>query len=149
MLDRALERRPVHGPSETIERRLRDSAARDVAELLPRLQERANDAAARAEEQLRSRGDAESRRLREILEAQRTRVRAELERHDSNAKQLTLDFDEGERRQHELDVRSWRHRLTQFDSDLATEPARIEDFYVVRARRVEPVGLVYLWPDTN
>jgi hypothetical protein len=40
-------------------------------------------------------------------------------------------------------------RLKQFDHDLMTEPDRIKEFYEVRARRVEPVGLVYLWPETN
>ena len=47
------------------------------------------------------------------------------------------------------DKRHWRRRLAQFDQDLAQEPKRIEAFYKVRARRVEPVGLVYLWPETN
>jgi hypothetical protein len=40
-------------------------------------------------------------------------------------------------------------RLDQFDRDLASEPQRLRDFYEVRAQRVEPVGLVYLWPETN
>ena len=30
-----------------------------------------------------------------------------------------------------------------------TEPERIRAFYEVRAKRVEPVGLLYLWPETN
>ena len=46
-------------------------------------------------------------------------------------------------------MNSWRNRLEQFDHDLAREPQRIRNFYEVRARRVEPVGLVYLWPETN
>jgi hypothetical protein len=46
-------------------------------------------------------------------------------------------------------MRAWVERLDQFDRDLEHEPARIADFYEVRARRVEPVGLVYLWPETN
>ncbi len=46
-------------------------------------------------------------------------------------------------------MRSWADRLGQFERDLEDEPARIADFYEVRARRVEPVGLVYLWPETN
>jgi hypothetical protein len=46
-------------------------------------------------------------------------------------------------------MRSWDRRLAQFDRDLESEPARIADFYEVQARRTEPVGLVYLWPDTN
>ena len=32
------------------------------------------------------------------------------------------------------------------DGDLAREPARIRDFYTVKSHRIEPVGLVYLWP---
>jgi hypothetical protein len=46
-------------------------------------------------------------------------------------------------------VRSWRTRLEQFDRDLEREPQRIREFYEVRAKRIEPVGLVYLWPETN
>jgi len=46
-------------------------------------------------------------------------------------------------------MRAWRTRLEQFDHDLEREPQRIREFYEVRARRVEPVGLVYLWPETN
>ena len=30
-----------------------------------------------------------------------------------------------------------------------SEPARVRDFYEVRAQRVEPIGLVYLWPESN
>ncbi len=48
-----------------------------------------------------------------------------------------------------VDMNSWRTRLEQFDRDLEQEPRRIREFYEVRARRVEPVGLVYLWPETS
>ena len=44
---------------------------------------------------------------------------------------------------------AWRIRLKQFDRDLEEEPKRIRKFYKVRAKRVEPVGLVYLWPETG
>ena len=63
--------------------------------------------------------------------------------------QLTLGFDEDEKRQLEADVRSWRSRLAQFDRDLEREPDRIREFYEVKASRIEPVGLVYLWPESN
>ena len=33
--------------------------------------------------------------------------------------------------------------------DLEEEPQRVREFYNVRVRRIEPVGLVYLWPETN
>ena len=62
---------------------------------------------------------------------------------------MTLDYDEDEKRQLESNIRWWRTRLEQFDRDLETEPQRIREFYEVKARRVEPVGLVYLWPETN
>ena len=76
-------------------------------------------------------------------------MREELVRHEGEFTQLTLDFGEEEKRQLESDMRSWRSRLEQFDRDLDREPQRIREFYKVRATRIEPVGLVYLWPETN
>jgi hypothetical protein len=46
-------------------------------------------------------------------------------------------------------MRAWRQRLEQFEKDMTTEPLRIREFYQVRAPRIEPVGLVYLWPESN
>ena len=60
-----------------------------------------------------------------------------------------MQFDDEERRQLQADITSWRARLVKFDQDLKTEPVRIREFYDVRAQRVEPIGLVYLWPDTG
>ena len=62
---------------------------------------------------------------------------------------MVIEFSEEEKRQRQADIASWRTRLAQFDRDLETEPDRIRAFYEVRARRVEPIGLVYLWPDTG
>jgi hypothetical protein len=76
-------------------------------------------------------------------------VHEELDRHRAEFEQLTLAFAEEERRQLEANMRAWERRLDQFEGDLETEPERIELFYAIQARRVEPVGLVYLWPDTN
>ena len=56
---------------------------------------------------------------------------------------------EEEIRQLESNMRAWRTRLEQFERDLAQEPQRIRAFYEVRAKRIEPVGLVYLWPETH
>ena len=58
-----------------------------------------------------------------------------------------IEPSEEEKRQRQADVASWRTRLVQFDRDLETEPDRIRAFYEVRARRVESIGLVCLWPD--
>jgi len=76
-------------------------------------------------------------------------VREELEKTEPMLKPLTLGFDDEEKRQLESDMRAWRMRLEQFDRDLEREPQRIRERYAVRAQRIEPVGLVYLWPETN
>ena len=76
-------------------------------------------------------------------------MREELVKHEGEPGQLRLKFTDEETRQLEADMRSWRVRLDQFDRDLEKESQRIKEFYEIRARRVEPVGLVYLWPETN
>ena len=136
-------------PGETIHRRLRETAARDIEDLLPQLEVRAELVAESAAERLRGRGEREQRQLRETLESQRQRVETELRRQEGGGIQLVIEFSEEEKRQRQADVASWRTRLAQFDRDLETEPDRIRAFYEVRARRVEPIGLVYLWPDTG
>ena len=139
----------ARAPGDTIHRRLLDTAARDIEDLLPQLEERAEAVARIAADRLRERGEREERQLRETLEDQRRRVEAELRKQEAGGVQLVLEFSEDERRQRQADIASWRTRLAQFDRDLETEPARIREFYEVRARRVEPIGLVYLWPDTG
>lgn len=83
------------------------------------------------------------------LEAQRARVAAELKRQERQPDQLALDFSAEEKRQLQANMAAWRRRLSQFDAELEREPARVRAFYEVQATRIEPVGLVYLWPETN
>ena len=125
------------------------SAAQDIEELRPQLEPRAKELEERATELLADRGDREAKELHETLLKQRKRVKAELERHEAEAHQLALDLDADDRRQLQANKRAWKLRLDQFERDLKTEPQRIRDFYRVRASRVEPVGLVYLWPETG
>jgi superfamily II DNA or RNA helicase len=139
----------AHQPQNPIANRLLESSAQDVADLLPQLERRADEVAAEAREKLRERGRRESALLHETLVSQRARVGEQLERHRREFQQLTLGFAEDDRRQMESNMRSWDRRLAQFDRDLESEPGRIADFYEVTAKRTEPVGLVYLWPDTN
>ena len=136
-------------PSEIIQRRLLDSAPRDIEELRPQLEPRANEFASIAAERLAERGEREAISLRQTLQGQRGRVIAELRHRQEEYDQLMLAFARDEVRQLDADMSHWRMRLDQFDRDLAEEPARIREFYQVRAQRVEPVGLVYLWPETN
>jgi len=150
LLEQSITDPGIHMPSESIEKKLLESASQDIGELLPHLEPRANELAEIAIDKLRNRGVQEERTLQQILERQRDRVREELVKYEGGQSgQLRLNFRDEETRQLDADMRSWRVRLKQFDRDLEREPQRIRDFYEVRARRIEPVGLVYLWPETN
>ena len=150
LLEESLAGRERREPAEPVRARLLATAARDIGDLLPRLEPRAREWAAAAEEKLRERGEREARDLRETLERQRARVQEHLEQATRKPfEQLTLGFSDEEKRQLDADVRAWQRRLEQFERDLAAEPERIRQFYAVKATRIEPVGLVYLWPQSN
>lgn len=149
LLERSLGEARRHAPGDVVQKKLLGTAQRDIEEMLPQLEPRAKELAELAIDKLKKRGLREEKDLRETLERQRERVREQLEKTEPKFKQLTLDFDDEERRQLESDIRSWRVRLEQFDRDLKQEPQRVREFYEVRAQRVEPVGLVYLWPESN
>ena len=149
LLEWSLAGRPEWTPHQVIQAKLLATAPRDVDELLPQLEPRAGEIAELATRRLRERGEREARDLKETLRRQRERIVEELDRHEGQYAQITLDFDEDERRQLQTNMRYWRTRLDQFDRDLKREPGRIRAFYEVQAKRVEPVGLVYLWPETN
>ena len=150
LLDQLLEGGRASQPPLRVRQRLLEAAARDIAELRPRLDPRAEELAVRAVQKLRERGDREAKQLRETLVRQRDRVQAELERHEAQDAQLALKLDVSDKKQLKANQRAWRRRLAQFERDLTEEPERIRDFYRVRGEpRVEPVGLVYLWPETG
>jgi len=149
LLHRSLVATRDRSISPTVRDRLLATAARDVDDLLPHLEPRAEALADRATKRLRTRGMDESRSLTETLTRQRDRVGERLRQETARGDQLFLGFAEAERRQLEADMQAWRRRLDQFDRDLHTEPERVRSFYEVRARRIEPVGLVYLWPESD
>ena len=149
LLERALGRGDAGTPGEVIRRKLLSAAARDVGELRPQLETRARELAELAERRLAERGERESRELRDVLATQRARVAAELEKHDRKPDQLSFGFSAEERQQLASNMAAWRRRLEEFDREIEQEPARVQAFYAVQATRVEPVGIVYLWPASN
>ena len=87
----------ARAPGETIHRRLLDTAARDIEDLLPQLEERAPKRSPKARPpDYANAANARQQQLRETLEAQRRRVEAELTRHDAAALQLAFEFSEDE-----------------------------------------------------
>jgi len=138
--------------SDTVLTQLQAAAPRDVQELLPSLQNRGDEYAQDAEEQLKKRGEAEAKAMREILETQKKHIAATVAKHEKmDPRQLALQFgdEESERRQLEADKRYWAARLESLEDELTTEPERVRGLYEVKAKRIEPVGLVYLWPVTG
>ena len=136
-------------PNEVIQNRLLASAGQDIKELRPQLEPRAEEFAAEAKRKLEARGQADAEALRRTLMDQRARVAAELERHEKDYRQLAFGFAQDELRELDANIRHWRNRLGQFDREIEAEPERVREFYQVRAQRIEPVGLIYLWPETN
>lgn len=148
LLDDALMAPREHRLNETIRRQLLESVTRDIQDLLPHLETRAEEYEEDARAAFGKRADAEAKAMREILDLQQTHLLTTMSAHDKSL-QLLLDFNEDERRQKEHDRRYWETRLGEVDRERETEPERIRALYDVKARRVEPIGLVYLWPVTN
>jgi len=86
----------------------------------------------------------------EILQTQKKHLDDTVARHQAPELQLKFrEFNEEERRQLEANQRYWGKRLVALENELRTEPERIRGVYQVCAQRIEPVGLVYLWPVTG
>jgi len=142
---------PPGNPPAPVAARFQASAERDIAELLPGLEEDAREREQRARTSLERRGEKEAQDLTEVLQRQRGRVAERLAKweEDEGFQQLSLFGDLLEKRQLQDDVRAWKSRIEQFDQEVETEPERIREFYRVKASRFEPVGLAYLWPRSN
>jgi hypothetical protein len=139
----AAPRRPPPG-AEARDRHLGAHAADDLEQLRAALEQRAGQRRERAERELARRAEAEAKAMRVILEAQRDRILAR--QAELAGPQLRLGFDADEARQLDADRRHQAQRLARIGPELEAEPARIRAGYAVRAARIEPVGLVYLWP---
>lgn len=153
LLDDALTSRN-HTVTQTVSRQLGEAANLDIQQLQPLLN--AQEAVLRqaAADKLAMRADEEAAGMAEILRTQRNHILAESRRHQeqySDERQLKFDFgdDEEELRQLESNKRYWTKRLEMLESELKTEPKRIRELYEIRATRLEPIGLIYLWPTTG
>jgi hypothetical protein len=147
LLETALLPRNTPDVDPVIQDKLCQSAARDIEELLPLLNQRGRELAEGARIALAKRADQEATAMRTILDEQKKRVAETAGKYRDP--QLFLDFNDEEQRQLESNKRHWDKRLHAIDQELASEPERIRALYEVKAQRIEPVGLVYLWPVTG
>ena len=151
-----LHARPV---PDTVRARLTDIAPRDVDELTGHLKRRAETMANAAIRELTKRGEQEAKDMVAILLEQKKRiaetllewkVKEEALKHPKGPQQVPLPgFPVEEQQQLAADRRWQEARLKSLEGELVTEPERIRAGYVVKARRIEPVGIVYLWPGTG
>jgi SNF2 family DNA or RNA helicase len=131
---------------------LQQAAAGDIRDLLPHLETRGAEYAADAAKKLTERGAAEGKAMREILETQQKHITDKIKqvaKLDPRQRLLNYGDDEDELAQLDANKRFWGKRLEELREELKTEPTRIADVYTIKAQRVEPVGLVYLWPVTG
>ncbi|MXW32381.1 MAG: helicase [Rhodothermaceae bacterium] len=131
---------------DQVEQHLKDSVKRDIESLLPHLERRAEDLAEKAKRRLSKRAGEEKHSMVKLLESQRKRIAEAVREYDEFLLDILTD---GERHQREADHRAWKRRLREITQELDDEPRRIDEIYTVHATRVDPVGLVYLWPRTG
>ncbi len=131
---------------DQVEQRLKTSAKVDIKSLLPHLDQRAENLAEDVKNRLFKRSKEEKRSMITLLESQQKRIAKAVRKYDELP---MLDFNDGERHQREADRRAWKSRLRNIEQELDREPRRIDEIYTVHVTRVDPVGLVYLWPQTG
>jgi hypothetical protein len=126
--------------------KLKAHTARDVEDLLTHLERRATELTDRAKRKLEQRGEKEAAEMKTLLEEQRDRILKQVKQYETQ--QLSL-FNADEMRQINADRQHWEKRVSELETELVHEPERIQQTYQVKAERIEPVGIVYLWPVSN
>ena len=133
--------------SEHLQSLFRTRAVEDARALRPLLHGRAELIEASAREELAKIAEAHSTSLRKLLEGQKRALRREIEKPKEEV-QLALDLRTAEDiEQRKQDEEYWRARLARIDDEIAREPEDVRRMYEIVARRLEPVGLVYLLPE--
>jgi Helicase conserved C-terminal domain/SNF2-related domain len=132
-----VDARPV---SPDIEGRILAFVEDDLTALRTELEARARAARIENEQALTKIGQIEAAAMTRLLEDQIKAIQK------TDTIQLSLNFSDAERTQQGNDQRHREAKLTKLQQDLVTEPARVEQVYQITASRLEPVGLVYLWP---
>ncbi len=157
-LDEAL--RDGRSPGANVQDRLGQTVERDIADLRPYLEARAAESEATAKAELTENGGREAEAMAALLQRQIDKVREAMRSKQPPPAPTQLDLfgpspeevkkqAERELRQFEADRRSWDGKLLRLQNELETEPEKVRRGYEVQARRLEPIGLVYLWPATN
>jgi hypothetical protein len=167
-LDQALMTGDSHPIDEVKRRELLASASRDVGELRVQLENKARTLESTLRDELRGAGETEATRTLALLAGLKKRIEQELEkraRDEQRARARAAELraragpalfdtgrddaspeDERVRREKAYEKRAMAKRQVEIDREILEEPDRIRRRYEVRTVRLEPAGIVYLWP---
>lgn len=134
----------------TIRQKVLTAAPTLFDRLWRRIRDDADEEAHRATRELTERGREEADALRKLLWAQRNDVQGSVAR----LQQTSFDFgesqsDRAQERQVQRDLEHLKNRYKSIGLEMEREPASIEALYQVALKRLDPVGLVILWPETR
>lgn len=146
-LEEGLDASPAAEVPEPVRARLKAAIPLDLEALRPALEARGRRAEERARGALAQRAERESAALRKLLDELADRLREELA--EPASAQLELSLSPSERRQLEAERRAQEERLRGLEADRETEVERVRRLYEVIASRLEPLGIVYLWPSAS
>jgi ERCC4-related helicase len=128
------------------------TAPGDLTALWKHVDAEADARAHEATQKLSERGAKEATALERILKNQRSVI-------DRKLKGTTLELfdsaqasadDKRQAKEQWKSERAWmERRLTEIDKELRTEPLELAQAYATALRRIVPVGVVYLWPETR
>lgn len=130
-------------PDELICDEYRKRASADAQALREIAEQRASENEESVRKELTENGEAQAHSLKILLEQQRDRI---LKRQGEA--QQNFDFAE-EQEQWRLDKLNWETRLVELDVEIEAEPELVRQKHIVTARRIEPVGIVYLLPEIS
>lgn len=129
---------------EAVSARIAPWVHQDVEDLKLHVERRADESRLRAVGQLHENGVREAQALQELLIRQLARI--ERERTTDDPRQLAFNLPQKEEQQRQADRRAWDHKIDRLRTELEKEPDKVRESSEVRAQRLDPIGLVYLWP---
>lgn len=134
--------------STSVKENFQRTVEKDVAELRPHLEDRIQILTESLKKKLSERGTKEAKEMEEILHDQQKRISEQLKKtaEGSTYKQLTFGFNDIELSQIQAERRYQEERLHTIEKEIQEEPEQIRKHYEVKAQRIEPIGLLYLWP---
>jgi hypothetical protein len=167
-LDQALLAGDSYRIADAKRQELLASASRDVGELRVHLDAKALALESTLRAELTAARESEATRTRALLEGLRKRIEQELDKRSrdeqrarARAEELRAKAgptlfdtagdsvpveDERVRREKAYEKKAMEKRKVEIDLEILEEPGRIRRRYEVRTVRLEPVGIVYLWP---